>query len=65
MFGITLIESSWTTLIEIAVYIKSHINYRVRHNLINPDIEAIIIEIIKPNSKPFAIVASYRLPVVI
>ena len=46
MFGITLIESSWTTLIEIAVYIKSHINYRVRHNLINPDIEAIIIEII-------------------
>ena len=46
----------------VCIYIKSHINYRVRHDLINPDIEAIIIEIIKPNSKPFAIVASYRPP---
>lgn len=46
----------------VCVYIKNHINYKVRLDLMSEETESIVIEIVKPNSKPFAIIVAYRPP---
>ena len=46
----------------ICVYIKDHINFRVRHDLLTNDTEAIAVEVIKTNSKLFAMIIGYRVP---
>ena len=45
----------------VALYIRSTINYR-RHQTITDGLEAICIDVLKPNSKPFTIVTCYRPP---
>ena len=46
----------------VSVYIRETINFRSRSELIAESLEAVCIEIIKPNSKPFAVIACYRPP---
>jgi exonuclease III len=46
----------------VCIYLKNHINFKVRCDVMSDDIETIVIDIIKPNSKPFAVVLSYRPP---
>lgn len=46
----------------VCVYLKNHINYRVRTDLMPNETEAIVIEILKPNSKPFIVISAYRPP---
>ena len=46
----------------VCIYIKNHVNFKVRHDLMHDNTEAIIIEVTKPNSKPFAVVVAYRAP---
>jgi hypothetical protein len=43
-------------------YVRSSINYKIRHDLIPPDLEAICIEISKPQSRPFVVITVYRPP---
>ena len=43
----------------VCVYIKDQINFRVRHDLLTNDTEAIAVEVIKTNSKPFAMIIAY------
>ena len=44
----------------VSVYIGETINFRSRSELIAESLEAVCIEIVKPNSKPFAVIACYR-----
>ena len=46
----------------VSLYLRSSINYKERTDLINNEIEALCIEIIKPNSKPFPVLACYKPP---
>ena len=46
----------------VCIYLKNHINFKVRCDVMSDDTETIVIDIIKPNSKPFAVVVSYRPP---
>ena len=46
----------------VSVYIREIINFRSRSELKAESLEAVCIEIIKPNSKPFAVIACYRPP---
>ena len=38
---------------------KDQINFRVRHDLLTNDTETIAVEVIKTNSKPFAMIIAY------
>ena len=46
----------------VALYIRNSLNYVNRSNLLPQDMEALWIEIVKPNSKPFAVLACYCPP---
>lgn len=47
----------------VCIFVHDKNNYILRSELVRSDeIEAICIEIIKPNSKPFAVIAAYRPP---
>ena len=46
----------------VCLYIRSSINFKTRSNLMSDIYEAIVVEIFKPNSQPFCIVAVYRPP---
>ena len=46
----------------VCLYIRSSINFKTRSSLKSDIYEAIVVEIFKPNSQPFCIVAVYRPP---
>ena len=46
----------------VCLYIRSSINFKTRSSLMSDIYEAIVVEILKPNSQPFCIVAVYRPP---
>ena len=46
----------------VAIYIRSVINYKERHDLQDDNLETITVEISKPKSKPFLINTWYRPP---
>ena len=46
----------------VCIYIRSSINYKARPDLGADNIEALCIEILKPNSRPFAVISCYRPP---
>ena len=46
----------------VCLYIRSSINFKTRSSLMSDIYEAIVVEIFKPNSQPFCIVAVYRPP---
>ena len=46
----------------VCVYIRSTINFQTQTSLISNIYEAVVVDIIKPNSQPFSIVAVYRPP---
>ncbi|XP_028416157.1 uncharacterized protein LOC114539748 [Dendronephthya gigantea] len=46
----------------VAIYLRTHINYSIRKELMSNELETITIEISKPKSKPFLINCWYRPP---
>ena len=44
------------------MYLRSSINYKLRQDLIPPELEAVCVEIIKPHSRPFLVTTIYRPP---
>jgi hypothetical protein len=44
------------------MYVRSSINYRIKHDLVPKNLEAVCIEIIKPQSQPFVVVTTYKPP---
>ena len=46
----------------VAIYVRSMINYKERHDLEDDNLETITVEISKPKSKPFFINTWYRPP---
>ena len=46
----------------VCIYLRSSINYKIRSDLIPPELEAVCLEIIKPQSKPFIVTTIYRPP---
>ena len=46
----------------VCFYLRSSINYKVRNDLIPNELEAVCIEITKPNSQPFIVITVYRPP---
>ncbi len=44
------------------IYLRSSINYKIRSYLIPPELEAVCLEITKPQSKPFIVTTIYRPP---
>ena len=46
----------------VCIYIRSSINYKIRSDLIPPTLEAVCLEITKPQSKPFIVSTIYRPP---
>ena len=44
------------------IYLRSSINYKIRKDLVPPELEAVCVEIIKPHSKPFLVTTVYRPP---
>ena len=46
----------------VAIYVKTHINYKVRKELISRDLEMVTVEISKPKSRSFLINCWFRPP---
>ena len=46
----------------VCIYLRSSINYKIRKDLVPPELEAVCVEIIKPHSKPFLVTTVYRPP---
>ncbi len=46
----------------VCIYLHSSINYIIRSDLIPPELEAVCLEITKPQSKPFIVTTIYRPP---
>lgn len=46
----------------VAIYLRTSTNYRNRSDLLPDGIEAICIDILKHNSKPFSVISCYRPP---
>jgi hypothetical protein len=50
----------WRSCLYVCAY--SSINYRIKHDLVPKNLEAVCIEIIKPQSQPFVVVTAYKPP---
>ena len=46
----------------VCIYLPGSINYKIRSDLIPPELEAVCLEITKPQSKPFIVTTIYRPP---
>ena len=46
----------------VCVYLRSSINYKTRNDLVPDDLEAVCLEICKPNSRNFIVASVYRPP---
>ena len=46
----------------VCIYLRSSINYKIRKDLVPPELEAVCVEIIKPHSKPFLVTTVYTPP---
>ena len=46
----------------VCIYLRSSINYKLRHDLVPSELEAVCLEIVKPHSKPFLVTTVYRPP---
>lgn len=46
----------------VCIYLRSSINYQIRSDVVPDDIEAVCLEIYKPNSRPFIVTTVYRPP---
>ena len=46
----------------VCMYLRSSINFKIRNDLVPDDIEAICIEISKPDSRNFIVASVYRPP---
>ena len=46
----------------VCIYLRSTINFKIRNDLVPDDIEAICVEISKPNSRNFIVASVYRPP---
>ena len=46
----------------VCIYLRSSTNYKIRKDLVPPELEAVCVEIIKPHSKPFLVTTVYRPP---
>ena len=44
----------------VCIYLRSSINYKIRKDLVPPELEAVCVEIIKPHSKPSLVITVYR-----
>ena len=44
------------------IYLRSSINYKLRHDLVLTELGAVCLEIVKPHSKPFLVTTVYRPP---
>ena len=47
----------------VCIFSRSFINYKIRKDLVPPELEAVCVEIIKPHSKPFLVTTVYNHPV--
>jgi hypothetical protein len=46
----------------VCIYLRTSINYKIRNELVPEGIEAVCLEICKPNSKHFIVTSVYRPP---
>ena len=46
----------------VCIYLRTSINYKTRNDLVPEGVEAVCLEICKPNSKSFIVVSVYRPP---
>ena len=46
----------------VCIFLHNSINYKIRHDLIPPELECVFKEIIKPHSRPFLVSTVYRPP---
>ena len=46
----------------VCIYLRTSINYKIRNDLVPEGIEAVCLEICKPNSKSFIVASVYRPP---
>ena len=46
----------------VCIFLRNSINYKIRHDLIPPELECVCLEIIKPHSRPFLVSTVYRPP---
>ncbi len=46
----------------VCIYLRRSINYKIRDDLVPSELEAVCVEIIKPQSKPFVVTTVYRPP---
>ena len=44
------------------IYLRNTINYEIRDNFIQTNLEAVCVEINKPHSRPFVVITAYRPP---
>ena len=47
---------------EVCVYLRSSINYKTRNDLVPDGLEAVCLEICKPNNRNFIVASVYRPP---
>ena len=46
----------------VCIYLRSNINYQIRNNLCDDRLECVVIEIIRPHSRPFIVSTWYKPP---
>ena len=46
----------------VCTYLRSSINYKIRNDIVPPELEATCVEITKPHSRPFIVTTVYRPP---
>ena len=44
----------------VCIYLHSSLNYKLRHDLVRTELEAVCLNIVKPHSKPFLATTVYR-----
>ena len=47
----------------VCIFLRNSINYKIRHDLILPELECVCIEVTKPQSRPFLVSTVYRPPI--
>ena len=57
-----MIDPATEVVFDKCIYLRSSINYKIRSDLIPPELEAVCLEITKPQSKPFMVTTIYRPP---
>ena len=46
----------------VCIFLRNSINYKIRHDLIPPELECVCLEMIKPHSRPLLVSRVHRPP---